>query len=589
MKRLLPVIIFLIVNLSAFSQFSNTWAVKFSNAILSRYTPTINAMTSKGWEYSNTIILHGIEKVYMQTNDPAYLAYIKAYVDSYLNADGSFKAGVTLVSLDRIHPGISVLFLYEKYKSTSAADSLKYRVCATNLRNVLVGAGASYAGFRTPVKKMFWHKQSGYDNIVMLDGMYMAHPFLAKYGRLFNDAAAIDTAVNQVLFTYNQLYQSGSKLIKHAWHEPGSTNGQVWEDAAGNSTSVWSRAMGWYTMAIVDLLKYVPAAHPRRAQLLTALSNLCAGIKTYQDPTSKLWYQVVDKTSATLSGNYIESSGSGMFIYTLKTAIDSGWISSATYAPVVQSAWTGIQTKITNYTDGKPMINDFAPAMSVQNTEALYVQASLQPVDCPVAAGTQHPHGYAAILMASSVMEFGTILPVSFASFTAKEYTGKNTLTWQMGDESDVDHYEIQKSTSGSDFTTIGTTANTGLASYSFDDNAVEGKTVYYRINAVYKNGSAHYSVILSVKKNNRAQSFDVLPNPVKAGDMNFVVSNLKAGKYNVRIVSTTGHVVYSAAVKINQEISGQHIQLPTSIAKGIYYVQLKGEGIALNKNIVIE
>ena len=593
MKRFVPVLVFLIINVSSFSQVSNTWSVKISNAILSRYTPTINAMTSKGWEYSNTIILHGMEKVYLKVNDPAYRNYIKAYIDTYLNADGSFKAGVTLVSLDRIHPGISVLFLYEQYKSTSAADSLKYRVCATNLRNVLVGPSASYAGFRTPVRKMFWHKQAGYDNIVMLDGMYMAHPFLAKYGVLFNDNAAIDTAVNQCLFTYNQLYVSGTKLIKHAWHEPGASNPQTWADGAGNSTSVWSRAMGWYTMALVDLLKYVPTSHPRRAELLAALSNLCAGIKTYQNPASGLWFQVVDKTSATLPGNYIETSGSAMFIYTLKTAVDSGWISSALYLQTAKNAWDSLKKNKINPSysgDSKPQILGFAPAMSVQNTEALYVQASLQPVDCPNASPTQHPHGYAGVLMAASVMEFPLVtLPVKFSSFTAKEYTAKTTLSWQMGDEGDVDHYEIQKSANGNDFTVIGTAANTGLAIYNFDDNTIESKTVYYRINAVYKNGSAHYSMILSLRKNNNAQSFEVSPNPVKGGDMNFVAANLKPGKYNISVVSTTGHVVYTARVNISQGISGQHIQIPASIAKGIYYVRLNGDGATFNKNIVIE
>lgn len=587
MKRLLPVFIFLFFCYPAISQ--TTWGVQFSDAIISRYSPTINTMTSKGWEYSNTIILHGMEKIYNKTNNVAYRNYIKSFIDTYLNADGSFKATVTLTSLDRVHPGISVLFLYEQLKSGSASDSTKYRTAATNLRNVLVGASASYAGFRTPVKKMFWHKQSGYDNIVMLDGMYMAHPFLAKYGRLFNDNAAIDTAVNQVLFTYNQLYVSATHLIKHAWHEPGSTNPQTWEDGAGNSTSVWSRAMGWYTMALVDLLKYVPSSHPRRGELLTALQNLCVGIKNYQDPTSKLWYQIVDKTSATLSGNYIESSGSAMFIYTLKTAVDSGWISSATYLPVAQSAWTGIQSKITMYTDSKPMINDFAPAMSVQNTEALYVQASLQSVDCPVASGTQQPHGYAGILMAASVMEFSSTLPVKFISFTAKQFATKTTLSWQIGDESDVDHYEVEKSSNGNDFTVIGRTPVAGLSTYNFDDNSIDSRTVYYRINAVYLTGSPHYTVILSVRRNNNTQSFDVTPNPVKGGDLNFVATNFKPGKYNVSVVGSTGHVVYSAPVTISGGISGQHIQLPGTLAKGMYYVRLTGDGTVINKNIVVE
>jgi unsaturated rhamnogalacturonyl hydrolase len=592
MKRLCLFISFIISSHLSFSQpASSTWSVKFSNAIISRYTPTINAMTSKGWEYSNSIILHGMEKVYLQTNDPAYLSYIKAYIDSYLNADGSFKAGVTLVSLDRIHPGISVLFLYEKYKSISAADSLKYRVCATNLRNVLVGASASYSPYRTPNKKIFWHKQSGYDNIMMLDGMYMAHPFLAKYGRLFNDAAAIDTAVNQVLFAYNQLYVSGTNLIKHAWHEPGSSypaTVPTWPDAAGNSTSVWSRAMGWYTMALVDLLKYVPAAHPKRAQLLAALSNLAAGIKTYQDATSKLWFQIVDKNASSLSGNYIETSGSGMFIYTLKTAVDSGWISSATYLPVAQDAWNAIQTKITTYSDGKPQITGFAPAMSVQNTEGLYVQASLQPVACPTASGTQHPHGYAAILMAASVMEFPliTTLPVKLINFTATLQGANVLLNWQNNDFTEVVNYVIERSENGIDFIAIAS-AKPQFVNNKWLDISPTGSTLYYRIKAISVNNTLDYSKVIAITKQTSAGQLNISPNPVKNGVVNVFINGLKAGFYQLTVSNNAGEMLIRKSISFGNEKQEEVIRLPAS-AKGLFYVQLKGADIVLKRSILV-
>ena len=586
MKKLLLISsIFLPFTFPSFSQASNTWSVKFSDAMISRYSPTINAMTSKGWEYSNTIILHGMEKVYNNVTTPAYLNYIKAYADAYVNTDGTFKAGVTLVSLDRIHPGISLLFLYEK------TGLSQYQIAAATLRNVLVGPTASYNPYRTPLNKIFWHKQTSYDNIMMLDGMYMAHPFLAKYGRLFGDNAAIDTAVNQTLFAYNQLYVSGTHLIKHAWKEPGSSGTVAWDDAAGNSTSVWSRAMGWYTMALVDILKYVPAAHPKRAQLLAALNNLAIGIAAYQDPSSHLWYHVVDKTAATLPGNYLETSGSAMFVYALKTASDSGWINAATYLPVAQNGWTGLQTKIDNYTDGKPRINDFSPAMSVQNTEALYVQASLQPVDCPVAAGTQHPHGYAAILMAASVMEFPLVtLPVKFISFSAKEYPDKIRLSWQNGDETDVDHYEIQRAINGNDFTIIGIAAAAGLSAYTFDDNAPESKTVFYRINAVYLNGAAHYSATIPVRKNKKNFEMKISPNPVQNGVLNILLTNITRGTYFIKVINNGGNTITTESmVVIDENNIVKTISLPATVTRGVYYVQLEGNGVTMNKSIIVK
>jgi unsaturated rhamnogalacturonyl hydrolase len=584
MKTFLLSCIFLFFSISSFSQASNTWSVKFSNAIMSRWTTAnvsgkvcIDKMTSKGWEYSNSIVLHGMEKVFNQVNTPAYLTYIQTYVDNFVNGSGAFISATTLNSLDKIHPGILCLFLWEQ------TGLLKYKTLATTLKNVLVGPGLTYGKTSNGI---FWHKDNGttYDNVVMLDGMYMAHPFLAKYGSLFGDAAAIDTAVNQTLFTYNQLYDPATKLVRHAWTSTPAA--YAWDGAGGNSNAVWSRAMGWYMMALVDILKYVPAGYPKRAQLLTALTNLAAGIKTYQDPTSKLWFQVVDETSASLPGNYLETSGSAMFVYSLKTAVDNGWISSITYLPVAQNGWTGLQTTIDAAGDGLPRINNFAPAMSVLATKAAY--AAVASADCPSAT---HPHGYAAILMAASVMEFPlVILPVKFISFSAKEYADNIRLSWKYGDENGVAHYEIQRSSDGRNFIAAGTAQPTGSQDYSWVDNNVAGGAVYYRVKAISFDGSFYYSPVLFLKQNNSLLTVQVSPNPVTDGAVNIGLNNLKPGKYSIKIINSAGNTIQTKRFDINDEKNViQTILLLPNSSKGLYYVQLEGNGLKINKTVLIQ
>jgi unsaturated rhamnogalacturonyl hydrolase len=141
-----------------------------------------------------------MEKVYNNVTDSVkYLNYIKAYVDAYVNASGVISTPV--ISLDKAHPGISCLFLYEK------TGLIKYKTAATSIRNLFVGASATYP--KTATGNILWHKNNGsYNNIILIDGVYMMHPFLAKYGRMFSDNAAIDTAVNQTLYIYNQLYDN---------------------------------------------------------------------------------------------------------------------------------------------------------------------------------------------------------------------------------------------------------------------------------------------------------------------------------------------------------------------------------------------
>src|SRR4051812_27388399 len=137
MKKLFTLLLYSTISFISFSQTaSSTWSVKFANAMISRYQPTINAMTSKGWEYSNSIILHGMEKIYEQNPDVNYLNYIQAYIDTYVNGSGTVTG--LGQSLDKIHPGILCLFLYEK------TGLLKYKTAATNIRNYLITGAPAY-------------------------------------------------------------------------------------------------------------------------------------------------------------------------------------------------------------------------------------------------------------------------------------------------------------------------------------------------------------------------------------------------------------------------------------------------------------
>ena len=414
MKNFLAGAIVLLYSLQSLSQLpANTWSVKFSDAIISRYQPTINTMTGKGWEYSNSIILHGIEKVYANVPTAAYLNYIKAYVDVYVNSSGAISG--LAQNMDKIHPGILCLFLYEK------TGLIKYKTAATNLRNYLLAG--TYP--KTP-DGGYWHKNNpSYKNVLMADGMYMAYPFLVKYGKMFNDQVCFDSATSQILRLSSHIYNNSTHLLKHAWNYDKTTF--PWSDpVTGVSREVWSRGMGWFVMALTDVLRFLPSTHSKYGQIKSLLANLAIGIKNTQNVATGLWYQVVDK--GTSSGNYLETSGSAMFVYAIKVAVDSGWISS-TYLTVAQTGWIGLKTKIATYTDGKPQIKQFAPAMGVQNNYAAYV--AITPVNCPTSSGTQHPHGYAAILMAASVMEF-PLLPARIAGSQANTETDSNPAQWTV-------------------------------------------------------------------------------------------------------------------------------------------------------------
>ena len=95
-------------------------------------------------------------------------------------------------------------------------------------------------------------------------------------------------------------------------------------------------------------------------------------------------------------------------------------------------------------------------------------------------------------------------LPLQFQSFTAQKCNNNQVcLNWKTANEQDVSHFEIEKSTDGSNFYRIGSepARNQSQNLYSFLDNATTGADtkVYYRIRQVDADGRVAYSSILWV------------------------------------------------------------------------------------------
>lgn len=364
---------------------ADSLAVRFANMILSKWPDPASINTSAGFEYNHGIVLRGIEQVYRHTQDSRYLAYIQKYVDESVNASGVINLGTTFSAFDNMQPSVLLPFLYQE---TGLA---KYKTAADSVR-------AFYNNIPTNADGGFWHKQV-YPNQMWLDGIYMGEPFLARYGAVFGTCGAYcgDTVVKQATLIAPHTLDTATGLYYHAWWDsnPASTK-PAWADANGRSPSIWGRAVGWYVMALVDTLGDLPADQTGRSDLLSILTGLAAGLKATQDAKTGLWYQVVDQGSK--SDNFLETSGSGMFVYALKVAVNRGYVDTS-YSAVADSGWKGLQTKVTTDTSGAPTITGAVQGMNVQNNYAGYVS--------PTTAKTlsNSSHGLCAILLAASEME----------------------------------------------------------------------------------------------------------------------------------------------------------------------------------------
>jgi unsaturated rhamnogalacturonyl hydrolase len=182
----------------------------------------------------------------------------------------------------------------------------------------------------------FWHKKI-YPWQMWLDGLYMGAPFYARYARDFNEPDAFEDVISQFVIVHRHTYNPEKGLNYHGWDEK---KVQKWADpVTGCSPNFWGRAMGWYAMALVDVLDFIPENHPRRGEILRILQEVADGIQKYQDKKSGLWFQVLDQGDR--EGNYLEATASSMFSYALLKAVRNGYIAPK-YRKTAIKGYSGI-------------------------------------------------------------------------------------------------------------------------------------------------------------------------------------------------------------------------------------------------------
>src|ERR1041385_1712013 len=113
----------------------------------------------------------------------------------------------------------------------------------------------------------------------------------------------------------------------------------------------WGRAMGWYAMALVDVLDYFPKDHPKRAELVAILNREMTAIQKVQDKKTGLWWLILDAPSR--DKNYYEASASCMFTYALAKGVRMGYLSSS-FVKIADAAWAGIQKEFIEEKNGGP-------------------------------------------------------------------------------------------------------------------------------------------------------------------------------------------------------------------------------------------
>ncbi len=289
------------------------------------------------WSYYNGVVMEGLLRIYEA--DPEkngeYLAYVKEYLDAMIETDsegqktlsGSRAGYVDYHGADCYKTAALML-----YASDGSDDYMK--ICGELYQDLTDAAHANTNGHiisaeytEEALGHNYWHSWSGDKSPkykVWLDGIYMLQPFIANYA-----ARTADTA--QLALVQERLDWVAEKLL--------APNG-LYYHAANSADDVcrfhWTRAIGWYGMAMVDAMEAMPDEYMEERK--AALKTFVDGMLKYQDK-SGLWANLADqKVTAT---NRLEVSGTSMMVYTILKGVRNGWLDES-YREAAVKAFVGM-------------------------------------------------------------------------------------------------------------------------------------------------------------------------------------------------------------------------------------------------------
>lgn len=312
-------------------------------------------------------------------------SFAKPWFLSIQNYGDKFYSGVATSggSLDDLNAVKLYLPLRELTKPGGTfADNTTYSNTATALNKAItglkahndtysIGTGtlAETAGKNT-VTGGWWHKKD-YQNQMWLDGAYMGPALFAELVNYSGKTTNIDSSndwdliVKQFTILRNMCWNSKDKLPYHAFAADGGTNttshSDTWAGLSSkspycfHSASYWGRAVGWYFLALVDILEQMDKANLSSSTGYTTLKSYLAetaeGLSARQDQATGGWYQILDEDgtysaseynngqSHTTTNNYIESSATALFTAAYLKAIRLGYLAENDYKTVAVNGY----------------------------------------------------------------------------------------------------------------------------------------------------------------------------------------------------------------------------------------------------------
>lgn len=338
---------------------------ELTNIILAMdYTaPEWNTESSRfgknNWHYVNGAMVTAFLDLYEATGESRFSTYATNVFDYNIDSNGNFTdaSGInsftgTKAQLDGVREATDFDRLYR------LNNSAKYNTVADYVyTNVLDPDPQITAETDADAAGSYSHKRADYPNQIWLDGFFMAFPFYMQYAVYKNDNTMVDDVYTQYKNLYNVDRDPATGLYYHGYNAGSAITIDSYTWAAHSHTeSFWLRAMAWLAMSYVDTLEFMPEG-TQKEDMKAWFKEYMDSVLKYQDDTTGMWYQVVDRgaASVTVNGkefdNYLETSGSAGMAAALLKGYRLGYLNDETYYNAGLKAFEGICTNKLYYSD----------------------------------------------------------------------------------------------------------------------------------------------------------------------------------------------------------------------------------------------
>ena len=211
----------------------------------------------------------------------------------------------------------------------------------------------------------------------------------------------------------------------------------------------------------------------------------------------------------------------------------------------------------------------------------------IAPVDAVVAFG-ETENGELFLLSQSTnalyQVSSTNTLPVTMTSFTGNYRGGRVELHWEISSEANVHEYQVEYSTNGTAFSTVGSVSAANARAYAFSHPVTGSDDYYYRLKIVDQDARFEYSKLLYIKN-------PAADNPGKVFVVPTVINNRMLNvhldkQYNtVQLISLEGREVWKENITGRSGII--RLQIP-ELRQGHYIVRIVSDSGIRTQRIII-